>query len=43
MGTQLCCMSVTMTADMCPRTYLHLVAGLLAIIIVAIFAHTLPM
>ena len=42
MGTQLCCMSVTMTADMCPRTYLHLVAGLLAIIAVAIFAQTFP-
>ena len=40
-GSQLCCMSVTITADMCPRTNLHLVVGLLAIIAVAI-AQTLP-
>ena len=42
MGVQLCCMSVTMTADMCSRTYLQRFAGLLAIIAVAIFAQTLP-
>ena len=42
MGVQLCCMSVAMTADMCPRTYLQRVAGLLAIIAVATFAQTFP-
>ena len=42
MGVQLCCMSVTMTADMCPRTNLQRIAGLLAIIAVSIFAQTLP-
>ena len=41
-GKPICCMSVAMTADMCPRTYLHLVVGLLAIIAIAIFAQMLP-
>ena len=36
MGIQLCCKSVTTTADMCPRTYLQRVVGFLAIIAVAI-------
>ena len=43
MGTQLCCKSATMTADRWPLTHLQRTAGLLAIIAVAILAHTFPM
>ena len=42
LGIQLCCKSVTTTADKCSRAYLQRVAGLLAIIAVAFFCPDNP-